>query len=73
MRTVTVSMVGADHQHSFTTNASSLFDACRQAVQGWATYWWYRTDSAVEAGCAASEKLTCGVGVRSRTSSIVRG
>jgi hypothetical protein len=42
MRTVTVSMVGADHQeHSFTIEASGLFDACRQAIKGWARYWWY--------------------------------
>jgi len=42
MRTVVVTMVGADHQeHSFKIEASSLFDAYRKAIQSWATYWWF--------------------------------
>jgi hypothetical protein len=42
MRDVVVSMLGGDHQEqTFTTEASSLFDACRQAIKTWAQYWWF--------------------------------
>jgi hypothetical protein len=46
MRTVIVSMIGADRQvHTHSAEASSLFDACRKAVQYWSRFWFYEPNA----------------------------
>jgi hypothetical protein len=49
MRRVTVSLYGKDMMHhSFETDATSLFDACENAIQEMCRYWWWNEEALLE-------------------------